>query len=141
MFARIIFCTMLAGAIVGGVAWYTGHLPQIIEQQASSQEPRTAPEPHQAATRRNTSTPVDDTLARAEYAIKEAKVMAAIADKDASEKTKDEAKKRWETAEKLYQQLRVSVSLEDVRGAELTWHRYVYEEKSKAEAIKVAKEE
>ena len=41
MFARIIFCTMLAGAIVGGVAWYTGHLPQVIEQPATSQEVRT----------------------------------------------------------------------------------------------------
>src|SRR5438132_2370358 len=64
MFARIIFCTMLAGAIVGGVAWYTGHLPQVIEQPATSQEVRTNPEPRQATTGRNAGTPADKGLDR-----------------------------------------------------------------------------
>jgi len=249
MFARILFCTMLAGAIVGGVAWYTGHLPPVIEQPAASQEIRAKPEPRQT---RNTAdgngpvgktldrqiamaapppvlapraeepnlTPselivisearlalirkqdvpaqqdgvlafigievkptdvldkdekiwnveipegnqivikryrrlrvgdviaedqllglVDNTLAKAEYNIKLAKYNAAVADRVASEKTRDEAKKRWDTTEKLYYQSRNAVSLEDVRGAELTYLRYVYEEKSKAEAIKVAEQE
>src|SRR5438270_7920383 len=38
MLGRIILCTILAAGIVGGVAWYTGRLPQIIEQPAASQE-------------------------------------------------------------------------------------------------------
>ena len=33
------------------------------------------------------------------------------------------------------------MSLEDVRGAELTYYRYVYEAESKVEAIKIAKQE
>jgi RNA polymerase sigma factor (sigma-70 family) len=81
---------------------------------------------------------VDDPLGGSDVAIKEAKLAAAEADRTATEKTRDEAKKRWETTERLYNQSRLSVSLEDVRSAELPYSRFVYEEKSKVEAIKVA---
>src|SRR5207244_8618970 len=72
---------------------------------------------------------VEDVLARAELAIKDAKVASADADKIASEKTRDETKKKWETAERLYKQ--GAMSIEDVRMAELTYYRYLYEAKSK----------
>jgi len=84
---------------------------------------------------------VDDPLAGSDVAIKEAKLAAAVADRMASEKSKDEAKKRWETSEKLYQQNSTSISIGDVRAAELTWMRYVYEAKSKAEAVNIAERE
>src|SRR5262249_51516782 len=45
---------------------------------------------------------VDDTLARADEAIKVAKLSAAEADKIAEEKTRDEAWSRYETQRKLY---------------------------------------
>jgi RNA polymerase sigma factor (sigma-70 family) len=82
---------------------------------------------------------VDDPLAVSDVVIKQAKLAAAMADRIATEKTRDEAKKRYETAEKLYHQSKVS--LEDIRSAELTWMRFVYEEKSKVEGIKIAQSE
>jgi WD40 repeat protein len=84
---------------------------------------------------------VDNTLAVADREIKEAKVKAAIADQIASEKTRDEAKKRWETQQRLYNLHGSATSLEELRGAELTYWRYVYEAKSKVEAIRVAEQE
>jgi WD40 repeat protein len=84
---------------------------------------------------------VDFTLAEAEVGIKNAKLIAAIADRTASEHTRDEAKQRYDTQIKLKFLGRGATSDEDVRGAQLTWVRYIYEEKSKAEAIKVAEEE
>jgi WD40 repeat protein len=84
---------------------------------------------------------VDATLARADVGIKQAKVEAANADKTASEKTKDEALQRYNTQEKLRGSGRGATSIEDVRGAYLTYIRYVFEEISKAQAIVVAKEE
>ena len=87
---------------------------------------------------------VDDTLARADEAIKAAKVASAEADETASVKTREEAKQRWETQRKLYGSnaggMRAT-SQEDMRGAELTYFKYVYEVISKTEAIKVAKQE
>jgi WD40 repeat protein len=83
---------------------------------------------------------VDDALAQAELKIKTAKVKAAKADKIASERTRDEAKKRWETLERL-RATNFAVSVEELRGAELTYYRYVYEAESKVEAIHVAEEE
>jgi WD40 repeat protein len=82
---------------------------------------------------------VDDTIARADLSIKEAKVAAAKADKTASVKTRDEAQKRLETQRKLWKDR--ATNMEDLRGAELTYDRYVYEAISKAEAITVAQQE
>jgi WD40 repeat protein len=85
---------------------------------------------------------VDDRLARADLMIKGAKLSAALADRTAAEKTKDEAKARWDTQLKLFNSgNRGATSLEDVRGAQLTYVRYYYEEISKNQAIQVAKED
>jgi len=79
---------------------------------------------------------LDDRLARREVAIKEAKVTASEADLVASEATRDEAAKRYETQRKLWQQR--ATSQEDLRGAELTWQRYAAEATAKREAVRVA---
>src|SRR5207245_9351724 len=55
-----------------------------------------------------------------------------------SHKTRDEAEQRWKTNNYLYTQQKGVVSLEDVRGAKLTWDRYIYESISKIQAINVA---
>jgi WD40 repeat protein len=85
---------------------------------------------------------VKEDLARAETYSKMAKLKAAEADQTSSEKTKEESYQRWMTQKKLYQSgNRGATSLEDVRGAELTYNRYVYETIGKIEAVKVAQEE
>jgi HlyD family secretion protein len=84
---------------------------------------------------------VYDALARAEAQSKAASVRAAEADKTSSEKTKEEAYQRWMTRKKLYSSTEKTTSLEDVRGAELTYNRYVYETIGKEEAVKVAQSE
>jgi multidrug resistance efflux pump len=73
--------------------------------------------------------------------VKLAKLKAAEADKTSLEKTREESRERWNTQRKLYQSNLRSTSLEDVRGAELTYNRYVYEVIGKEEAIRVAQEE
>jgi WD40 repeat protein len=87
---------------------------------------------------------VDDTLAKAEVASKEAKEVAAEKDRLASEKTRDEAYQRYYTQLKLYGQgsgRGAATSEEEVRGAKLAWVRYDYETQSKEQAIVVAKAE
>lgn len=81
---------------------------------------------------------VDDRLAHAELMSKSAKSAASKADVRASEKTRDEAKFRWNGAKKLYPG---SMSLEDYRAAEVTFERYESEYFSKGEMVKVAQEE
>ena len=84
---------------------------------------------------------VDDALARSELKLKKAKLTSAEAEQQSSEKTRDESYQRWLTAKQLRASKVQAMSLEDVRGAELTYYRYVYDTKGKDEAIKVAKEE
>ncbi len=84
---------------------------------------------------------MEDSLVRADAMIKVAKLHAAEADKVSSEKTREESYQRWMTQKKLWSQSHTATSWEDVRGAELTWNRYVYETTGKEEAIKVAQEE
>jgi RNA polymerase sigma factor (sigma-70 family) len=88
---------------------------------------------------------LDDDLARGDVAIQEAKVKTAEADQAASEKTREEAKSRYETQQKLYYSNGPAgirgTSKEDMTGALLTWNKYIYETISKDEAIKVAKQE
>jgi WD40 repeat protein len=87
---------------------------------------------------------VDDTLARADEAIKVAKLYAAEADKVAEEKTRDEALSRYDTQKKLFFNNPGSMratSREDLTGALLTYNKYVESTKSKEQAVNVAKEE
>ena len=84
---------------------------------------------------------VKDDLAHAEVQSKTASLRAAEADQTSSEKTRDEAYQRWQTRLKLYNSGPSKGSLEDVRGAELTYNRYVYETIGKAEAVRVAQSE
>ncbi len=82
---------------------------------------------------------LDDRLARAELGIKQAKLASAEADNLSWEKTKEESYQRWLTQKNIFAASKKATSMEDVRGAELTYNRYVYELKSKEEAVKVAK--
>ena len=87
---------------------------------------------------------LDDDLARGDVAIQEAKVKTAEADKLAAEKTRDEAKSRYDTQQKLFFTKvggMPATTKEDMTGALLTWNKYIYETISKEEAIKVAKQE
>jgi multidrug efflux pump subunit AcrA (membrane-fusion protein) len=87
---------------------------------------------------------LDDDLARGDVAIHEAKVKTAEADQVSSEKTREEAKARYATQQKLFFNAPGGIpatSKEDLTGALLTWNKYIYETISKEEAIKVAKQE
>jgi RNA polymerase sigma factor (sigma-70 family) len=82
---------------------------------------------------------LDPTLVEAEVQMAEAKVAAAQAEFSASEKTRDEANQRFQTQQKLLE--RGKTTMEDMRGARLSYDRYFYEVKSKQAAVEVAKVE
>jgi HlyD family secretion protein len=84
---------------------------------------------------------VDDDLVVAAAKVKEAKIKGAEADRVASEKTRDESQQRWKTAKQLRAAKVQAMSLEDVRGAELTYFRYAREVESKQAAVEIAKQE
>jgi multidrug efflux pump subunit AcrA (membrane-fusion protein) len=85
---------------------------------------------------------VDDQAARDALAIKVQEVEAARADQKASLKTRDEAEQRYRTLERLNNAAAPGVrSMEDLRGAKLTFDRFFFEEISKREAIKKAEAE
>ena len=79
---------------------------------------------------------LDDRLARDDWAIKSGKVKAAKADLSAAEKTRDEARSRYERQARL--RITSATSEEELRAAKLTWDRYVYEATSKVEAVGLA---
>jgi multidrug resistance efflux pump len=79
---------------------------------------------------------VDDRLARDETTIKENKLLAVKADLVVSEKTREEAKARYETQKQLYGHKATSV--EELRGAELALDKYTGEVMSKQAAVSVA---
>jgi RNA polymerase sigma factor (sigma-70 family) len=82
---------------------------------------------------------VDDQEARDELAIKQSRVESARADQQASLKTRDEAEQRYRTVERIYNgNTARTISMEDLRGAKLTWDRYFQEEISKRAAVKEA---
>jgi RNA polymerase sigma factor (sigma-70 family) len=80
---------------------------------------------------------VDDRLARAEMAIKEKKLEACKAELATSEKTRDEARERFNTQVRLG----AATNKEDLRAAKLTWEKYVSEVVSKQAAVTVAESE
>jgi RNA polymerase sigma factor (sigma-70 family) len=83
---------------------------------------------------------LDDRLARADKAIKDAKVGVANAELAAAEKTKDEAFLRYNTQQRLWNSERGRVtSEEELRGAKLLWQKSSYDSESKAQAVNQAK--
>jgi WD40 repeat protein len=80
-------------------------------------------------------------LALADLNVKITKFRSAEADRNASEKTRDEAKNRYEAMVNANRITPHAVSQDDVRGGLLTWHRYIQEEKAKAEAVLQAETE
>jgi WD40 repeat protein len=83
---------------------------------------------------------LDARLALSEFVVAEAKVKAAIADLDASEKTREEARARYDTQQRLKRSGNAT-SEEEVRGALVTWQRYIAEAVSKRSGIDSAKAE
>src|SRR5262249_42421553 len=74
---------------------------------------------------------INPSLAVDDLSIKLAKLRAAAADLETARKTRDEAEQRYKTNRDLYTRGGKIVSLEDLRGSELTWKRYEYESVSK----------
>src|SRR5262245_7549390 len=84
---------------------------------------------------------IEDAVARNDIAIKIAKLNASEAEWRASGKTKDEAHKRYEALQEAVRRAPGSVAPEELRGAKLTWDRYIEDENAKFQAINVAKQE
>jgi multidrug efflux pump subunit AcrA (membrane-fusion protein) len=82
---------------------------------------------------------VDDRLARADLAIKLARIEAAEADFMATRKTKEEAAKRLEVLKAQEARVRGSVSQEEMRAAQLAVDRYGEEENARKAAIVCAR--
>ncbi len=81
----------------------------------------------------------DDRLARAEADIKKAKIVAAESERQSSEKTRDEAKIRYERTVKLFRE--GGVGVDDLSGAKLAWECYVEEVKGKMANLEIARRE
>ncbi len=82
---------------------------------------------------------LDERIDHDEYEIKKAAVASAQADLVAAEKTRDETRERWLTANRLYQTH--AQSEEELRGARLLWDTKTYDAVSKREALNKAKAE
>jgi hypothetical protein len=76
---------------------------------------------------------------RGDYEIKKAIVRCARADCAAADKTRDEMRERWLTANRLFQSH--ALSEEEVRSAKLLWDEKSYEAASKQAALAKAKAE
>jgi WD40 repeat protein len=83
---------------------------------------------------------VDPSIARDDTIIKIAKLQASESEWRASEKTRDEAKKRYETLLELRKNGN-GVAAEELRGALLTYERYIEDSKAKFHGVDVARSE
>jgi hypothetical protein len=81
---------------------------------------------------------INPSLAVDDLAIKLAKLHAAVADLETARKTRDEAEQRYKTSQYLFAKAGRVESEENLRGALLTWQRYIYESVSKRQAIAVS---
>src|SRR5262249_38078523 len=84
---------------------------------------------------------IDDAVARNNVPIKTARLDASEAEWLASSRTKNEALKRYEALRDRVRLPPGGVSEEEIRGAKLTWERYIEDEKARSQAINVAKQE
>jgi hypothetical protein len=84
---------------------------------------------------------LDPAIARQEAAIKIAKLDSSYAELQATIKTKEEAKNRYDAAIRANARTPGTVSAEDVRGHLLNYQRYSQEEIQKRENVNVARNE
>jgi RNA polymerase sigma factor (sigma-70 family) len=82
---------------------------------------------------------VDDRLARADLAVKQARIDAAEADLRAAAKTREEALKRLESLQVQERRLKGTVIPEDLRAAQLAADRYAEEENARKAALTQAR--
>ena len=80
---------------------------------------------------------LDDRHARAELAIRQAKIREAEADLIVAEKTCEEGRTRYETGLKLFKTK--CMAHEDLRERKLVWDKYTYEMKAKKETVDITK--
>jgi RNA polymerase sigma factor (sigma-70 family) len=83
---------------------------------------------------------VDDRPARAEVDIAQAKLEVAKAHRRASEATRDEAKKRYDSLVNTKKRAPGAVAEDDIRAAKLTWERYQIEVEQTAADVAAAEE-
>jgi RNA polymerase sigma factor (sigma-70 family) len=81
---------------------------------------------------------VDDRPARAELDVKRALLEVAQAEHRASQATREESQKRYESMLKAKKAAPGAVSEDELRGAKLTWDRYKEEERAKAAGVAAA---
>jgi WD40 repeat protein len=82
---------------------------------------------------------LDERVDRDECEIKKAAVASAQADLVAADKTRDEARERYLTANRLF--LNHAFSEEETRGAKLVWDKQAYDAVAKREAVNKARAE
>jgi WD40 repeat protein len=81
---------------------------------------------------------VNPTLAQADLADSVARLDASEAARRASEKTRDEARKRYESLVDSKRRVIDSVGAEELRTAKLTWDRFIEEAREKGSEVKQA---
>jgi multidrug efflux pump subunit AcrA (membrane-fusion protein) len=84
---------------------------------------------------------LEDSQAQTEVKIRQLRVTAAEVDKAPSTATREEAHRRLQIAKSLYSSKIRDLSLEDLRGIDRTYTRYVFEEKAKEAAVDLARTE
>jgi RNA polymerase sigma factor (sigma-70 family) len=84
---------------------------------------------------------VDDTTAATDLTVAQAKLEAANADLVVSTKTRDEAKNRYDEIIATNMKTPGTFSPGEIRGAKLTWERYVQDEATKKANVVVAEAE
>jgi multidrug efflux pump subunit AcrA (membrane-fusion protein) len=84
---------------------------------------------------------INDELLSTELRITKAKLASAEAEMASSNKTKEEAYRRWQEAKKLMTSKSADFSRRDIDGRELTYNRYARELDAKMAAIDVIKRE
>jgi HlyD family secretion protein len=82
---------------------------------------------------------VDDSLARAELSVRQAKTAAAETALAASEKVRDEMRQKWERDQALFKASIKAISAEEVARGKMQFESSSAEAKSKMELVKVAK--
>lgn len=82
---------------------------------------------------------VNDLLAKDDLSVQEAKIKAAIADRDAAAATRDESEVRYHRQQRMRQQ--GATSQEELDGARLLWQHNRFDFVAKSEAVNLAERE
>jgi biotin carboxyl carrier protein len=81
---------------------------------------------------------VNSQLAQDDLELRVAELESVEAKRRASEKTRDEAKKRFDAMVEIMRKVPNAVSPDDLRAAQLTWQKYIEEELAEAANVRRA---